>query len=132
MFGLERPSRSNAKAAKKCSKTTSKQIDTEDVSVRRAFVLRPAGMDACITTVERAIVPGESMRIRIRLRKLNPLESAAGLGLVFDEPGSLFVAGHHPDGIFHPGRAVCPRHVIWDEELRLPRLRVHSKNSPQP
>src|SRR5437773_4497832 len=105
----------------------------KNISMRGAFVLRPAWVDASIAAVEGAVVPGESMRIRIGLGELHGLERPARFGFVLDEPGALLVSGHHPDGALSvPGDAVCARHVVWDQEFRLPRLRIHSENPAQP
>src|ERR1700730_8034098 len=110
----------------------SQQIDPEDVAMRRALVVRPAGMDPGVTAVEDAVVPGEPVRIRVRLAELRDLQSLTRPGVVLDQSCSPIVPGDHPDRVPVVRDAVRPRHVVRDEELRLPRFRIHAQDPPQP
>src|ERR1700687_6330763 len=89
-------------------------------------------MDAGVATVQNAIVPGQSMRVRVGLGKMRGLENSASRGVVFDEPRPRLVSGHQPNGAIIPGDAMRPRHTVRDQKFGLPCLGIHPKNSSQP
>src|SRR6476661_9418321 len=65
----------------------SDQIDPEDVTVRRALVFGPAGMDSGVTAVESAVVPDEPVRVAVAFGELGDLQRAPGCRVIVDQSG---------------------------------------------
>src|SRR5437867_2944939 len=91
------------------SDTLLEEIDPENMPVGGTFVFRPAGMDAGVAAVQRAVVPRQTVRIRIRFCESHRLEWPASLHVVLDEPRALIVSGHHPDAVFDESGPMRPR-----------------------
>src|SRR5262245_10058879 len=108
------------------------EINPEDVAVRRALVFLPAGMDARVTAVERAVVPCEPVRIGIGRRELRRFEELSGLRVVLVQPGALLAAGNQPDRAVVKGGGMRARHAVGDQKLRLPCLGIDAENPAQP